>query len=129
MMPDSFFHPILAQSIVSDLLEKVSVPGMHPIWWVIGFAGQAVFGCRFLVQWIASERAGRSYIPVVFWYISILGSIFLCSYAIRRGDPVFILGFSLNTIVYTRNLMLIGKEKRALATEAGATAEGNADER
>ena len=84
-------------------------------WLAIGFAGNALFFSRFLVQWLASERAGRSYVPVAFWWLSIAGSLVLLVYAIHRRDPVFTLAFLPNCIVYVRNLMLIRKERRRLA--------------
>jgi lipid-A-disaccharide synthase-like uncharacterized protein len=77
------------------------------IWICIGFVGQAVFGMRFIVQWIASERRKRSYIPVIFWYLSIFGSGVLLAYSIYRLDPVFIAGQSLNMVIYVRNIYLI----------------------
>jgi lipid-A-disaccharide synthase-like uncharacterized protein len=82
-------------------------------WLVVGFAGNALFFSRFLVQWLASERAGRSYVPVAFWWLSIAGSLVLLAYAIHRRDPVFTLAFLPNCVVYVRNLMLIRKERRA----------------
>ena len=82
-------------------------------WWVmIGLGGQLLFTARFLVQWIASEKAGRSVVPLAFWYFSIGGGLILLSYAIYRRDPVFILGQSLGVTVYLRNLMLIRGERR-----------------
>lgn len=66
----------------------------------------------FLVQWIMSERAGRSVIPVAFWWLSIAGGMILLSYAIYRLDPVFILGQSMGMFIYIRNLWLIYAEKR-----------------
>ena len=81
------------------------------IWLVVGFAGQALFSARFLVQWVTSEREGRSVIPIAFWYFSIGGSLTLLSYAIYRLDPVFILGQSAGLIIYFRNLVLIGREQ------------------
>jgi lipid-A-disaccharide synthase-like uncharacterized protein len=87
-------------------------------WLAIGFAGNALFFSRFLVQWIASERAGRSYVPVAFWWLSIMGSLVLLVYAIHRRDPVFTLAFLPNCVVYVRNLMLIRKERRARALRA-----------
>ncbi len=78
--------------------------------------GQFLFGLRFLVQWVASERKGESVIPVYFWYLSLIGSLILLAYAIVRRDPVFILGQSTGFFVYLRNLMLIYR-KRAVATE------------
>lgn len=84
-------------------------------WLVTGFIGQALFGMRFLIQWIISEKRGESIIPLPFWYFSIGGSLILLSYAIHKQDPVFILGQSLGSIIYIRNLILISRKKRALA--------------
>jgi lipid-A-disaccharide synthase-like uncharacterized protein len=78
-----------------------------PLWLAIGLAGNAAFFARFLVQWVASERAGRSYVPVAFWYLSIAGSLILLAYAIHRRDPVFTLAFLPNCLVYVRNLVLL----------------------
>lgn len=86
------------------------------LWLAIGFAGNALFFSRFMVQWIASERAGRSYVPVVFWWLSIAGSLALLFYAIHRRDPVFVLAFLPNCVVYVRNLMLIRAEQRRIAS-------------
>jgi len=80
-----------------------------PLWLAFGLLGQAAFGSRFLVQWIASERAGRSYVPLSFWYLSIAGSLVLLIYAIHRKELVFLLAYLPNCVVYTRNLMLIHK--------------------
>jgi lipid-A-disaccharide synthase-like uncharacterized protein len=80
-------------------------------WLAIGLAGNAVFFSRFVVQWLASERAGRSYVPVSFWWLSIVGSLVLLLYAIHRKDPVFTLAFLPNCVVYVRNLMLIRRER------------------
>ncbi len=79
---------------------------------IIGFVGQAFFSMRFLVQWIASEKEGKSVIPLSFWIFSILGSSLLLTYAIYRKDPVFILGQAPNLFIYSRNLYLIRREKR-----------------
>ena len=80
------------------------------VWIAIGFLGQICFSARFLVQWIASERAKRSVVPRAFWYLSILGSLVLLAYAIWRRDPVFIAGQSLGILVYGRNLALLRRE-------------------
>ena len=76
-------------------------------WLAFGLLGQTAFFSRFLVQWIASERAGRSYVPMAFWYLSLLGSVILLIYAIHRAEPVFLLGYLPNSVVYIRNLVLI----------------------
>jgi len=83
----------------------------NTIWLAIGLAGQALFSARFLVQWLVSEKRRESVIPVAFWYLSLAGSAVLLSYAIYRRDPVFILGQSMGSVIYLRNLWLI-RQKR-----------------
>ena len=80
---------------------------------LIGFLGQPLFGSRFVVQWIASERARASVMPIVFWWLSLAGGATLLAYAIWREDPVFILGQGLGLIIYARNLVLIRKARAA----------------
>ena len=82
-------------------------------WYVLGFAGQTMFSSRFLVQWIASERARASVVPPVFWHLSLVGSLVLLAYALHRRDPVFVLAYLPNGFVYVRNLMLIRHANRA----------------
>lgn len=86
--------------------------GHESLWLIIGFVGQGLFAARFLMQWLASEREGRSVIPVIFWYFSLAGGTVLFIYALHREDPVFILGQSLGLIIYGRNLYLISRERR-----------------
>jgi lipid-A-disaccharide synthase-like uncharacterized protein len=81
------------------------------LWAVFGTAFQLAFMARFLVQWIASERCGKSVIPISFWYLSLVGSTGVLVYAIGRGDVVIILGQCFGTVVYVRNLALIYRER------------------
>jgi lipid-A-disaccharide synthase-like uncharacterized protein len=94
-------------------------------WLAVGLAGQAAFFSRFLVQWVASERAGQSYIPMSFWYLSLVGSLILLVYAIHRAEPVFLLGQLPNAFVYVRNIMLV----RRSGQEGSPTAGGALPER
>jgi len=77
------------------------------IWVLVGLAGQALFSARFLLQWIASEQAGSSRVPVAFWYFSIAGGLTLFAYACHRADPVFVIGQTAGVFIYGRNLWLI----------------------
>jgi lipid-A-disaccharide synthase-like uncharacterized protein len=88
-------------------------------WVILGFIGQTMFGSRFFIQWIVSEKRGESTIPEIFWYLSMAGSAILFSYAIYRRDPVFIMGQCSGIFIYTRNIMLIYKKKRLLAAATG----------
>src|SRR5947199_10009591 len=85
---------------------------------VLGFIGNAIFWMRFLVPWLASERQGEIVIPVSFWYWSIGGSVIMCFYFIFKRDPVGILAYLPNSLIYIRNLMLIRKRKFALTAAA-----------
>src|ERR1700753_4038553 len=87
-------------------------------WVILGFVAQAFFTMRFVVQWIASERARRSVVPGAFWFFSVGGGSLLLVYALYRRDPVFIAGQALGLIVYIRNLyfiMLTGRQSSAKA--------------
>ena len=74
---------------------------------LIGYFAQGMFAMRFVVQWIASERAGRSVVPTTFWIFSIGGGLMLLGYALYRKDPVFIIGQAFGVFVYLRNLQFI----------------------
>ena len=81
------------------------------IWLGIGLAGQTLFFMRFFVQWLASERAGRSVIPNAFWYFSLFGGVTLLAYALSRQDPVFVIGQGTGLFIYLRNLYFIRRSK------------------
>lgn len=85
-------------------------------WWVLlGFAAQLMFTMRFVVQWIASERVGRSVMPLAFWLFSISGGVLLLVYALYRRDPVFIAGQAFGVFVYLRNLQFVLRERKAIS--------------
>lgn len=81
------------------------------LWTGLGLLGQALFMSRFLVQWIASERRGRSVVPHAFWWLSVAGGLTLLVYSLWRRDPVFIAGQSFGLLIYARNLMLSGSRR------------------
>ncbi|MFH1045617.1 MAG: lipid-A-disaccharide synthase N-terminal domain-containing protein [Candidatus Omnitrophota bacterium] len=84
-------------------------------WTIFGLLGQICFATRFLLQWIASEKKKKSTFPVAFWYLSIAGSIVLFIYAMYIKDAVFMLGQSVGSIIYIRNLVLIARHEKVLA--------------
>ena len=89
---------------------------MASAWLVVGFVGQGFFSSRFFVQWLASEKEGRSVIPISFWYLSLGGGLTLLAYAVHLGDPIFILGQSTGAFIYLRNLWLRLREPEAVST-------------
>jgi lipid-A-disaccharide synthase-like uncharacterized protein len=102
---------------VGGYLHDVFVTNLD--WWVVlGFAAQGLFTMRFVVQWLASERAGRSVIPLAFWWFSIAGGLVLLVYALYRKDPVFIAGQGFGVFVYLRNLYFVLRERKQTAAAA-----------
>jgi len=98
------------QRAVGNYLFDIFVANFD--WWVIlGFVAQLMFTGRFLIQWIESEREGKSVIPIAFWFFSIAGGLLLLAYALYRRDPVFIAGQAFGVFVYVRNLYLVLRER------------------
>lgn len=97
-----------------------ATPGTEKIWLAVGFAAQLMFSMRFLVQWIASERAKQSIVPETFWYFSCAGGAMLFAYAIYRMDPVFMLGQGLGLFIYLRNIHLIWRTRLSAQDAAAA---------
>lgn len=88
--------------------------GIGPFWHALGIAGAVIFYGRFYVQWLASERAGRSVMPILFWYMSSIGSVLLMIFAVTTQSPVGALSQSFNLVVYSRNLVHIWRERGTL---------------
>ena len=98
---------------VGDYVQNVFFRQFN--WWeLLGIFGQSLFASRFIVQWVASERVGRSVIPVAFWFFSLGGGVILFVYSIYKRDPVFILGQGLGLFVYLRNLYFVFRERRTV---------------
>jgi lipid-A-disaccharide synthase-like uncharacterized protein len=92
-------------------------------WWVLlGFVAQAMFTMRFVVQWVASEREGKSVIPLAFWIFSIGGGVLLLGYALYRRDPVFIVGQAFGVFVYLRNLYFVLRDHEPSTVKVKARA-------
>jgi len=80
-------------------------------WLAFGLAAQLSFAARFLVQWIASERVGKSVVPMAFWFFSVAGGTMTLIYGLVKREPVIIIGQALATLIYIRNIMLIWKNR------------------
>ena len=110
--------------VIADIFSKLAewwtgTSVTERIWLGVGICAQLMFSMRFLVQWIASERARESIIPEVFWYFSFAGGAMLLTYAIYRLDPVFIMGQGMGLIIYARNIYFIWRKRR----QGGGTGE------
>lgn len=96
--------------MLTDISNFIMGIEYETLWLIIGFVGFALFMLRFVAQWVASKEAGRSVIPVSFWYFSLIGTLVLAIYAIYREDPVFILVQTTAFYIYFRNLVFIGNK-------------------
>ena len=95
---------------LSNYLYDVFV-AKFDFWLAFGLIAHLFFTARFLVQWISSERAGKSVVPMAFWFFSMGGGLMTLVYGIVKREPVIIVGQSLATIIYIRNIMLIVKNR------------------
>jgi lipid-A-disaccharide synthase-like uncharacterized protein len=113
-------RPVLIQfgQDFGDYLYDVFV-AKFDFWLAFGLGAQLLFAARFVVQWIASERAGKSVVPMAFWFFSMGGGLMTLIYGVVTREPVIIVGQSLATVIYVRNIMLILKDRRENA-QAGA---------
>jgi lipid-A-disaccharide synthase-like uncharacterized protein len=69
-----------------------------------GIAGQLMLNLRYLYQWYFSEKAGESILPLGFWIISAVASIFVLIYAIERWDIVLLVAQAGGLVAYIRNI-------------------------
>ena len=106
---------------LGDYLYDVFV-AKFDFWLAFGLIAQLFFTARFLVQWISSERAGKSVVPMAFWFFSMGGGLMTLVYGIVKREPVIIVGQALATIIYIRNIMLIVKNRGQAVGDAGSLA-------
>jgi lipid-A-disaccharide synthase-like uncharacterized protein len=99
---------------LTDYLYDVFV-ARFDFWLAFGIVAQLLFTARFIVQWIASERAGRSVMPMAFWMFSIVGGMMTLVYGLVKREPIIIMGQALAVGIYLRNVALVLKERTAKA--------------
>lgn len=88
-------------------IASMASTGDLAVWIGVGLLGQALFGARFLVQWIYSEIRGKSRVPRAFWYLSIAGGVLVLAYAIHRDEWPFIVGEVVTLLIFMRNVQLL----------------------
>jgi lipid-A-disaccharide synthase-like uncharacterized protein len=106
-----------SQNIVFKVLNITTWTSL--VWVLLGFAGQAAFFGRMAVQWVISEREGKSVVPPVFWYLSLGGGVLLFTYFVWRQDVVGVVGQTTGVVIYARNIRLLYKERRRERRRAG----------
>ena len=60
-----------------------------------------------MVQWYATEKRKQVVVPTAFWWLSLMGTMLLLSYALfYTRDSVFIFAYAFAWIPYMRNLVI-----------------------
>ena len=83
------------------------------VWKVVGWIGNVVFSCRFVVQWYVTEKRKQVVVPQAFWWLSLIGALTLLCYSIRQRDSVFIFAYAFSWFPYMRNLVIHRRNKAA----------------
>jgi lipid-A-disaccharide synthase-like uncharacterized protein len=122
LSPDQFAHRVYDDQRSRgqwEVLLNVSSPAGF-LWVLLGFVGQLLFTGRMLVQWLYSERRGRSVVPTAFWWMSLIGATMLLVYFGWRKEPIGVLGQATGWFVYVRNLWLIHRSDSASTAPVAA---------
>lgn len=89
-------------SFSTDFFRNAEVSG--PLL-AFGIAGQMVFKSRFIVQWFYSVSHRESSLPMIFWIISVAGSLMIVAYGLIRHDWVLVAG-QVGIVASVRNIMI-----------------------
>jgi lipid-A-disaccharide synthase-like uncharacterized protein len=109
------FYTFFSLAVTTMPVESAGFMPFQNVYWlwkIIGFGGLLIFQARWIVQWLYSERAGESRVPVAFWWLSLAGALLELCYFLRQQDSVGIGGYCISALPYTRNLMLVYKKRR-----------------
>ncbi len=80
----------------------------------LGFLSSAAFAARFIVQWLESEKAGRSVISRLFWQISLAGNALLMLHSLIQVQYHICIIQGFNAVIAWRNLNFMQTAKKAL---------------
>jgi len=119
---DGTLDHIAPDQLAATLYESAKTPSTwlaqvlhNPVllfWLTIGLIGQVLFTGRMVVQYVASHRMGKSVVPPLFWWMSLIGSLMLLAYFLWRRDPIGLLGQAFGSFVYLKNIMWLMTESR-----------------
>ncbi len=85
--------------------DQVMTEALQPSEAVL-LVGQILFGSRFYVQWIATERKKEVVVPEVFWWLSLFGASISLAALIWKHEPVLMIAQAGGLFIYSRNLVI-----------------------
>ena len=111
--PACFLEPVLGAAIPWLYADS-------PWWTALGLVGNGLFGSRFFIQWLHSERKQQLIVPPVFWHLSFWGSVLSLLYALHVDKLPIVLGCAFLPVVYARNLRLLKRTAPAASSRESA---------
>jgi lipid-A-disaccharide synthase len=84
---------------------------MRSILYPLGFIANLLFGARFFLQWIHSEKQKTSIVTKSFWQISLAANLMMFFHGFLQIQYPVCLIQSLNAVIAWRNLNLMGEKK------------------
>lgn len=93
----SWLEPLLGRWLYVDSM----------LWTVVGFLGAAIFGSRFILQWLQSEKEKKLVVPWYFWHLSFWGSVLNVLYFLHLDKAPLILGNCFLPFLYGRNILFL----------------------
>ncbi len=102
--PEGLLRPYLEDLVPFFYVESHA-------WTAIGLSGAAIFGSRFIIQWLRSEKEKKLVVPALFWHLSFWGSVINLIYALHIDKLPIILGSFFLPVLYGRNLVLLKKSR------------------
>lgn len=77
----------------------------------LGLISSLLFGVRFMIQWIHSEKRGQSFVPPLFWHCSLAGNLCMVLHGLIQIQYPICLIQTLNCVIALRNLDLMQKRR------------------
>jgi lipid-A-disaccharide synthase-like uncharacterized protein len=96
----SWLEPLLGRWLYVDSMG----------WTVVGFLGAAIFGSRFILQWLQSEKEKKLVVPWYFWHLSFWGSVLNVLYFLHLDKAPLILGNCFLPFLYGRNIFFLRRD-------------------
>lgn len=93
----------------------IAAEGWQEFLYPLGFLASIAFTVRFLIQWIASEMRGQSYVMRSFWKLSMAGNLLLFVHSFIQMQIHICLVQGCQALLAWRNLNLMAPEKEQVS--------------
>ena len=106
-----------------DALANLHLITLTP-WKVIGLLGTLLFTARWFVQFYATKKQKKVVVPMMFWYLSVAGSVLTLAYFIwGKNDSVGIIQTAFPMLVSIYNVFAHLRQHRPETVRPGGPEE------